>query len=225
MKTTTNIIAAVALTALALAGLATAAPPVRQLPSASHFVSRIDNPYLPFAPGTTFRYRGTKDGEKATDVMVVTRGTKTILGIAATVVSDRAFVGGKPEERTLDWYAQDDVGNVWYFGEDTFDFVNGKWVRGDGSWQAGVDGAKAGIVMEAHPKVGDAYRQEYYAGHAEDMARVLHTGKVLTTAEWTPLEPGVLEHKDYARGVGEVRSVMVKGGSERSQLGSVKHAR
>jgi hypothetical protein len=225
MKTTATILAAAGLAALALVGLATAAPPVPQIPSSPHFVSRIDNPFLPFAPGTTFRYRGTTDGEKTTDVMVVTHRTKKILGIDAVVVSDRAFVGGKPEERTLDWYAQDDVGNVWYLGEDTFDFVKGKWVRGDGSWQAGVDGAKAGIVMEAQPKVGDAYRQEYYAGHAEDMARVLHTGKVLTTAEWTPLEPGVLEHKDYARGVGEVRSVMVKGGSERSQLVSVKHAR
>jgi hypothetical protein len=121
---------------------------------------------------------------------------------------------------------------VWYLGEDSFDFKQGKWVRNDGSWQAGVDGAKAGIVMKARPRVGETYRQEYYRLHAEDVARVLSTKeavsvrygdfkRVLETRDWSLVEPGVVEHKYFARGVGEVKSVMVKGGSEVMALVSV----
>jgi hypothetical protein len=208
------------------------APPVPTMPPAGEFVSTIDNPYFPLQPGTTRLYKGTKDGEVAEDTVDVTCKTKTILGVRAVVVIDQASVAGQPEERTLDWYAQDKRGNVWYLGEDSFDLVNGKWVRNEGSWEAGVDGAKAGIVMEANPEVGDTYRQEYYADHAEDMARVLSTTEsvtvpygsfdsVLETKDWTPLEPNVAEHKYFARGVGEVKSVMVKGGSEEMELVSV----
>ena len=194
--------------------------------------ARIDNKYFPLRPGTTFLFRGSEEGKARRVSVFVTHRTKTILGIRATVVLDQVFAGGKREEKTFDWYAQDKHGNVWYLGEDSSDFVNGKWVRSDGSWQAGVKGAKAGIVMKANPLVGHLYRQEYYAGHAEDMAKVLSRNSVrhrcvrqlrtaLETSEWTPLERGVLEHKYYVKGVGNVRTIMVKGGSEEEHLVSI----
>jgi hypothetical protein len=228
-------IAAALLTAAAalVGGRANAAlPPVRPMPPPSDFVRSIDNPYFPLRPGTTLRYEGMKDGERATDTVTVTRQTKTILGVRAVVVLDIASVAGKAEEKTYDWYAQDKRGNVWYLGEDSFDRKNGKWVRNDGSWRAGSHGASAGIIMKASPQVGDTYRQEHYAGHAEDVARVLHRNRtvsvpyrkfthVLETRDWSLLEPNVVEHKYFARGLGEVKSVMVKGGAEEMALVSV----
>jgi hypothetical protein len=207
--------------------------PIPAFPAPRDFVTRIDNKYFPLRPGTTFLYRGTQQGNARRVSVFVTHKTKLILGIRATVVLDQVLVGGKPEERTFDWYAQDKQGNVWYLGEDSSDFVKGKWVRSDGSWEAGVKGAKAGIVMKANPSVGDVYRQEYYAGHAEDIAKVLSRNKsvvvsygsfehALETSEWTPLEHGVLEHKYYVKGVGNVRTIMVKGGSEEEHLVSIK---
>ena len=209
-----------------------AATPIPKLPPVRDFARRVDNKYFPLTPGTQFLYRGKQDGKPRKVSVLVTHKTKTILGIRAVVVLDQVLVGGKPEERTYDWYAQDKRGNVWYLGEDSTDFVTGKWVRSDGSWQAGVPRARAGIVMEANPAVGDVYRQEYYKGHAEDMAGVLKTGGsvsvpygtfhgTLVTKEWTPLEPGVVEQKYYVRGVGNLRTVMVKGGLEEEWLVSV----
>jgi hypothetical protein len=212
-----------------------ALPPVPALPPASAFVRTVDNPYFPLRPGTTLRYDGTADGERATDMVTVTRQTKTILGIKAVVVLDVATVSGKASEKTYDWYAQDKRGNVWYLGEDSFDRKNGKWVLNDGSWQAAVNGAKAGIIMEGKPRPGDTYRQEFYKGHAEDLGRVLRTGVsvstpyrsfrgALETRDWSPLEPGVVERKYYARGIGEVKSFLAKGGAERMALVSVQRA-
>src|ERR1700675_1945256 len=216
---------------LALAGSvsATQSTPVPVLPPRGDFVTRIDNKYFPLRPGTTFNFRGTQEGKPRRVSVFVTHRTKIILGIRATVILDQVFVGGRPEERTFDWYAQDKHGNVWYLGEDSSDFVNGKWVRSDGSWEAGVKGAKPGIVMKADPGVGDVYRQEYYAGHAEDMAKVLSRNMsvavpygsfdhALETREWTPLERGVVDHKYYVKGVGNVRTIMVKGGGEEDRL-------
>ena len=202
------------------------------MPPPSDFVTVIDNRYFPLEPGTTFHYRGAEDGQPARDIVTVTDRKKTILGVHATVVLDRTTVGGKPSEKTFDWYAQDKRGNVWYVGEAAFDFVQGHWVRADDSWQAGVHGARAGIIMEAHSKVGDVYRQEYYPGHAEDVARVLdrHASitvpfgsfrHVLRTREWTPLEPGIVDNKFYARGIGEVAERTVKGGNDYLKLVSV----
>src|SRR3954462_2004891 len=122
---------------------------------------------------------------------------------------------GKLIEKTFNYYAQDKKGNVWYFGEDTREYKNGKVTSTKGSWEAGVDGAKPGIIMQAHPKVAQSYRQEYYKGEAEDMAKVLSLNesvtvpygsfdRVLKTKEWTPLEPSYVEHKYYAPGVGQV---------------------
>jgi hypothetical protein len=210
-------------------GSGKAAPAVEAMPPAGDFEDTIDNPFFPLRPGTTFRYEGMKDGEPAADRVEVTRQTKTILGVSAVVVLDLASAGGDPEEKTYDWYAQDKKGNVWYLGEDSFDRIDDKWVRNDGSWEAGVDGAKAGIVMEADPEAGDTYRQEYYADHAEDVARVLQIDEsvvvpygsfeaVLQTRDWSLLEANVVEHKYFARSVGEVRSVMVKGGAEEMAL-------
>ncbi len=220
---------------LVLAGSvsATQGAPIPVLPPPSDFVTRIDNKYFPLRPGTTFLFGGTQEGKTRRVTVFVTHKMKTILGIRAVVVLDQVFVDGKREEKTFDWYGQDKHGNVWYLGENSSDFVNGKWVRSDGSWEAGVNGAKAGIVMKANPGVGDVYRQEYYAGHAEDFAKVLSRNKSVTvpyvssehaleTSEWTPLERGVLEHKYYVKGVGNVRTIMVKGGAEEEHLVSIK---
>jgi hypothetical protein len=145
--------------------------------------------------------------------MTVTSDTKKVMGVGCVVVEDKEWEGGKLIERTYDWFAQDKKGTVWYFGEDTKEYENGKVVSTKGSWEAGVDGAKPGIIMQADPKVGESYRQEYYPGEAMDMARVLSLNAsvtvpygsfdhVLETKEWTPLQPGFFEKKYYVRGVG-----------------------
>jgi hypothetical protein len=218
----------------ARSGTAAKLPPPPPMPPPADFVAKIDNPYFPLKPGTVFRYRGSEGQDRLRDRMFVTHKTKMIEGVKARVVRDRIWVNGKPEEKTRDWYAQDKRGNVWYLGENSFDRVRGHWERSDGSWKTGRDGAKAGFLMEAHPKVGDTYRQEYYKGHAEDLAKVLSKNAsrsvpygsfdhVLKTKEWTPLEPDVVDHKFYARGVGGIAEATVKGGSEKLKLISIKH--
>jgi hypothetical protein len=183
----------------------------------AEFTTTIDNEYLPMKPGTTFVYKGGAER----DEMAVTSDTKKVMGVECVVVDDRAWENGKLIEKTYDWFAQDKEGNVWYFGEDTKEYKNGEVTTTKGSWEAGVDGAKPGIIMQADPKVGQSYRQEYYSGEAEDMAKVIRLNDsvkvpygsfdhVLVTKEWTPLEPSYSEHKYYARGVGQVFG----GGSE-----------
>ena len=195
--------------------------------------ARVTNAWFPLRPGTTFVYRGTKDGKPARDVVTVTSRTKRILGVSSAVVHDRLFVGGQLAEETFDWYAQDKAGNVWYVGEATEELAHGKVTSREGSWQAGVGGADAGMIMQAHPRVGDAYRQEYLKGQAEDHAQVLSLSasvrvpagsysNVQLTKEWTPLEPDVLDHKFYARGVGLVKEVTVRGPRESAVLVSVR---
>jgi len=194
------------------------------------FVSAIDNAYLPFKPGATLRYRGVAENGKTPqlDTETVTRQTKRIIGVKCTVVRDTVSSRGKPVERTFDWYAQDRKGNVWYFGEDARDYQNGHFVKASDSWQAGVSGAQPGVIMEAHPKPGDAYRQEYYPGHAVDQAKVLgHAAvkvpyrsfsKALVTVERSALEPGTLEKKYNVTGVGVVAERVTKGNHERFDL-------
>jgi hypothetical protein len=195
------------------------------------FTTRIDNPYLPMRPGSRWVYRETDAGGAVQRVVVrVTRRTRRIAnGVTARVVRDTVTERGRLVEDTFDWYAQDRSGNVWYLGEDTTEYEDGKPVSKAGSWEAGVDGARAGIVMLARPRAGREYRQEFYEGEAEDRARVLslddqaqvpagHYRRVLTTKDWNPLEPKVLEYKLYARGVGLVLAVHVSGGSEREEL-------
>jgi hypothetical protein len=177
----------------------------------AEFTTKVDNEYFPLKPGTTFVYQGGQER----DEFAVTHQTKKVMGVKCVVVNDKAWEDGKLIEKTYDWFAQDKEGNVWYFGEDTKEYKNGKVTSTKGSWEAGVDGAKPGIIMQAHPKVGQTYRQEYYKGEAEDMAKVQSLNDsvtvpygsfdhVLVTKEWTPLEPSYHEHKYYARGVGQV---------------------
>jgi hypothetical protein len=201
------------------------------------FAARIDNPYWPMAPGSRWTYRETAgDGSVQRVVVTVTDRTKRIAGIDATVVHDVVSEEGEVAEDTFDWYAQDKAGNVWYLGEDTKEYENGKVKTTEGSWEAGVDGAQAGIVVVAQPQVGTAYRQEYYAGEAEDRGKVLSLdGRarvpfgsfdgLLMTADTTPLEPKVLEHKYYARGVGPVLTISVSGGGDREELVSFRRGR
>ncbi|MGH2711695.1 MAG: hypothetical protein ACRDH9_10890 [Actinomycetota bacterium] len=189
---------------------------------AANFVHRIDNPYFPLIPGTTRLYIGESDGEQETEKFVVTDRTKTILGISTTVVRDQVFVNGELAEDTFDWFAQDRFGNVWYFGESSRDIEGGKVVSTAGSWEAGVDGAQPGIVMLAEPEVDDAYRQEFYEGEAEDVAKIVALDEtidvpfgtfssVLVTEDRNPLEPGILERKYYAPGVGVVSEELIEG--------------
>src|SRR5207249_5507222 len=181
----------------------------------ANFVDRTDNPYLPLTPGTVFIYEAhTEDGLER-DEFFLTHKTVKILGVTTVEVHDTVTVDGKLTEDTLDWFAQDKEGNVWYFGEDSEELINGRVSGLGGSWQGGVNGASPGIVMEAHPKVGDFYRQEFLLNTAEDSAGVLDLSQTVTvpagtfhhcleTAEVTGLEPGALEHKFYAPGVGNV---------------------
>ena len=199
------------------------------------FVSEVTNPYFPLEPGTTYTYRGETEGVPTRDVMTVTSDTKVILGVTTTVVHDQAYEDGVLVEDTFDWYAQDKAGNVWYFGEDTKELdENGNVISTEGSWEAGVDGAEPGIIMEANPKKGDKYRQEFAPDVAEDMAQVIGFEDnfcvrygcfedVLVTKEWTPLQKGVVENKYYAQGIGFLSAVMVKGGDEETELVRIRH--
>ena len=188
------------------------------------FVAVIDNPFMPLKPGT----KVTFDGAERIEITISTE-TKTILGVPATVVRDQVFSNGDLAEDTFDWFAQDRNGNVWYLGEKTAEYANGKVASTAGSWEAGVDGAQPGIIMLADPLVGDVYRQEYYAGEAEDLAEVTAIGGsikvpfgafdgVIVTEEWTPLEPEIRERKTYVRGIGVVETRQIKGGSGVTQI-------
>jgi hypothetical protein len=201
------------------------------LAAAPGFSTKIDNPYWPMTPGTRSVFRETDaQGHRQRDVVRVTHRTKRVAsGVLARVVRDTATAHGRLVEDTFDYYAQDRKGNVWYLGEDTTEYEHGKPVSKEGSWEAGVDGAKAGIVMLAHPRVGRRYAQEDYPGHAEDRAKILsrteqvdvpagHYRHVLLTKEFTPLEPRTLEYKLYARGVGPVLALGVSGDIDREEL-------
>ena len=242
-----------ALTALAVAGLiaiatvgaqaSTSPPPSKLAPIHGHyapqidpanFVRTVDNPYLPFKPGTRIHFEGVSGKTPQTDDEVVLHRTKKVLGVTATVVRDTVSEHGRAVERTFDWYAQDKQGNVWYMGELALEPKNGKFVKASDSWEAGVNGAKPGIIMPAHPKPGDTYRQEYSPrAKALDEARVLrltgtatvpagHFTRVLVTSEFSPVDAEIAQ-KFYAAGVGEVSERVVKGPHEEFKLISVTH--
>lgn len=190
----------------------------------SEFTTIINNTFLPLMPGTIFTYEGVSDEGPESNIVVVTSQTKLVIGVTCVEVWDRVWLNGALVEETYDWYAQDSEGNVWYFGEDSKEMENGVVVSTEGSWEAGVDGAKPGIVMEAHPAVGDKYRQEYYKGEAEDMAEVVDVNVsvvvpfgsyigCLQTNEWTTLERGYSEDKYFAPGIGMVQELVVEGGT------------
>jgi hypothetical protein len=212
---------AIALFCAAAAGATGGTPP---RPQASSFSPHVTNPWFPLEPGTRWVYTGVKDGKHSRDVVIVLHGTKTIDGIPCVPVSDRLFLQSRLEERTTDWYSQDSRGNVWYFGENTGELDrHGHVTSTEGTWRTGVDGAKAGIFMPANPRVGQTGRQEFLKGHAEDHFKVvaIFGNKMLLTQEWTPLEPGVLDHKFYVRGIGNVLEQTERGGNERNELVSV----
>jgi hypothetical protein len=189
------------------------------------FSANVTNPWFPLRPGTEYVYTGIKDGKPSRDVVTVTHAVRVISGAPCVAVQDRLYVRGRLEERTTDWYAQDSKGNVWYFGERTAELDRrGRVTSSEGTWTAGVDGARPGIYITAHPAVGQTYRQEFYKGHAEDHFKVIAVlgSKVVVTEEWTPLEPGVLDHKTYVRGVGTVLEQTERGGSERNELVSFR---
>lgn len=197
------------------------------------FTTNIDNPFLPLVPGTRMIYEGRSGDGMERNVVEVTRETRKILGVTTVVVHDVVSVKGVVIEDTSDWFAQDSRGNVWYFGEATRK-TGGGGSSTEGSWEAGVNGAMPGIVMPAQPAVGAAYRQEYKPGHAEDEAEVLSLtesttvrhgayGKLLMTKEFSRLEPEVVDHKYYARGIGNILTLCVKGPAERNELVAIEH--
>ena len=218
---TTRTVALVTLTVLTLVWVAGARPvagktgPYQPHIDPAEFQATVDNPYLPLVPGTTLTYI-EKVGKRTSDnTITVTHDTKTIMGVTCVVVHDQLVEKGVLKEDTFDWYAQDRLGNVWYFGEATKEFLPRGRVKTEGSWEAGVDRAQPGIIMLAHPVPGEPYRQEYGPGHAEDMGQVIAVGQSVTvpygsfadcvrTKEWSLLESGH-ERKWYARGVGVVR--------------------
>jgi hypothetical protein len=202
-------------------------------PAPAHFVRHVDNPWFPLRPGETLIYDGELDGKAARDVFAVTRQTRRIRGVLCTAVRDHVFIQGKLVERTIDWYAQDDRGNVWYFGEQTATLdAQGKVTSREGSWLAGRKGARAGIFMPVRPRTGKTYQQEFFAGHAEDRFTITSraasvstpyatTRHALKTKEFTPLEPGVFGAKLYVYGIGQVAEQSITGDPERFMLTDV----
>jgi hypothetical protein len=200
------------------------------------FANPQANPYFPLEVGTVWRYAGQQDGERFRERVHVTGRTEAILGVDTVVVVDVLRVNGSLAERTEDWYQADDVGHVWYFGEDTAEYSRrGEIVSTSGSWRAGVDGARAGIIMPADPRPSDATFQEFYRGEAEDQGWVVarrdrvrvpygRVDDVVRTYEWSRLEPRVVVMKQYAPGIGLVRERIVAGGVERLELLSVRAA-
>jgi hypothetical protein len=181
----------------------------------SQFVKVINNPYFFLEPGTTCVYAGYTDEGREILQVTVSHQKKIILGVECTVVTETVMSDGILNEVSVNWYAQDKTGNVWYFGEDSKLYEKGLVTSTEGSWEAGKNGASAGIIMEGTPHIGDIYQQELAPGIAEDMAQVTSTTKTvkvrseiftscLKTKEWTPLDPGVVEFKWYAKGVGMI---------------------
>jgi len=217
------------------AGLPQLAQPVHLRPA--DFTADINNPQWPMTVGSRWVYRVVdySDGAVRHELIRVTKHTKLMGdGITARVISDIVTERRRPSEVTQDWYAQDKLGNVWYFGEHTIEYVNGH-PRDNGSWQAGIDGAMAGVALPATPKVGCSYREEFARGIAEDQSRVLavdtraqvpagHFTHTLTNEDFSPIEPDVSEIKYYASGSGQaVLAIDASGGTDIEQLVKYTH--
>lgn len=177
------------------------------------------NTYFPLTVGASWVFEAeTDDGLEHTEIEV-TNDTMEVNGVTAVVVRDTVYLDGDVIEDTWDWYAQDADGNVWYLGEETTEYdENGDAVCTCGSWEWDVDGALPGIAMLADPRVGDFYRQEYYAGEAEDLGHVVSVGETveveagtftgcIQTNDTTDLDPDVDEYKFYCPGIGVVLEV------------------
>ncbi len=196
----------------------------------ANFVGTVDNPWFPLVPGTTFTYQGTKDGKAAVETFTVTATTKVVAGVTCVVIEDRLSLGGVPAEKLRGYYAQDQDGNVWYFGEDMQELdANGNVVATDG-WHAGVDEVPPQLIMEASPVAGHSFAHGYtkndFAVLSLSEAVKVPYGSfpaALVTKEWSPLEPTIETHKYYVSGVGEVRDVAVKGPTEELVLVKLEH--
>ena len=180
-----------------------------------NFTINIDNPYYSLSPGTTFVYKSKTDDGIEINKVVVTDKTRKVMGVTCRVVWDRVWLNDKLNEETYDWYAQDKIGNVWYFGENSKKYKEGNVATAKGSWKAGVNGAMPGIVMKAKPQRDNTYYQEYYKGEAEDMAEIISLNKKVTvpygsftkcikTRDFTPLNPDAVEYKYYSSVTGSV---------------------
>jgi hypothetical protein len=227
-----------AATLLLLPAAAAARPNIHQhpdtstAPPASSFTATVDNVWFPLKPGTRYLYTGVKDGQPSRDITIVTHHIRSITGVPCISVDDRLYLRGRLRERTTDWYSQDAHGNVLYFGERTAELdAHGHVTSTEGTWTAGIDGAQPGIYIPANPRVGQSGRQEFYKGHAEDHFRVIgrfstlvgggRAANAVLTEEWTPLEPGTLDHKLYVRGIGTVLEHTERGGDEHAELVAV----
>jgi hypothetical protein len=201
----------------------------------ANFVAGVTNQFFPLAPGTIYYYQGRGDGTAETDSVEVLSETKSILGIDATVVHDRVYANGVLSEDTFDWYAQDKDGNVWYLGEDTKELnASGQVTSTEGSWEAGVDSAQAGLIMWADPAAhtGEEYRQEFARGTAEDLGKVVAVDQsadvpfgsmtgCVKTEDRSALEPGILENKFYCPGIGIALEQTIQGGDDVNRLVNV----
>jgi uncharacterized membrane protein YkoI len=197
------------------------------------FSATVNNPYFTLVPGTQFIYEAKKsEGIERIEITVLPE-TRMVMGVETRIVRDTVYLDGSLIEDTLDWYAQDTEGNVWYFGEDTAEYENGVITSRHGAWEAGVHGALPGIVMKAQPKIDDSYYQEYYAGEAEDRADVLAVNETVDvphgtfngcvkTFDYTALDPKSLEHKYYCKETGFTALEVDVTDGERTELVSVE---
>jgi hypothetical protein len=234
-------LAVAAVSSLAVLGLpspqASAVSTLTPPPASAFTAGQVTNPYFPLKPGTRWVYRGTEDGTRTRDVVLATGQTIVIQGVTCRVVRDRLYENGRLAERTRDYYAQTKTGTVWYFGEDTAELdKHGNITSTEGSFRSGRDGARAGIFMPAAPRAGFTSAQEQFPGQAEDRFRILSlkathsvpllsTTHAMLTKEWTPLEPGVVDHKFYVRDIGMIGEASVKGPVEIGVLVSVQHVK
>ncbi|HKW13897.1 MAG TPA: hypothetical protein VJS69_05370 [Candidatus Krumholzibacteria bacterium] len=232
MKRTTFVAGACAVIAACMACNDFMTEPYHVTVDPANFVAGINNPYYPLTPGKRLRYEGEATDGHETNIVTVSNQTYNILGVTCTVVEDTVLVDGEMIEATTDWFAQDTGGSVWYMGEASRSYENGKLASTEGSWEAGKNGALPGVIMYGSPKPGGPYRQEFQAGVAEDRGQVIATNATVTvpygtftncikTEEWSDIEPGLVEYKFYAKNVGVVRSVSVMGEQDDSKLVAV----
>ena len=211
-----------------------ATPKYAPVVKVADFVKTIDNAYFPLVPGSTALFSGTRDTSKLIEQVSVTKKTRKILNVTCIEVDSSLTVDDKLAEKTIDWYAQDKQGNVWFFGASVTQYSPAGKVTGTaGTWLAGSNGALPGIIMQAKPDTSLTYRQDYSKGHAEDMAQVLSLNESVTGTsasytnalqikEWSPLQPKVVVNKWYAKGVGLIMSKVVEGGNQELQLTEAK---
>lgn len=201
---------------------------------AAAFVPGVNNRFFPLVPGTRYEYR---EGDESVTLEVLSE-TRVVMGVATTIVHDQVRKNGKLIEDTFDWYAQDRNGTVWYFGEDSREMDGDRVLNRHGSWEAGVNGARPGIIMWGNPAahIGEPYRQEFAAGTAEDYGKVVAVDVKVTvpygnftgcvkTEDWNALKRFSQEGKFYCPDVGLVRETIWKTNATKAALISVTRPR